>query len=75
MKTNVIIQFKFEGNIPENEIDFTDLIRDSDGLESINVFVDGEARNSTHILKVLIQDNLQQIIRKIMKPTGFIGDR
>ena len=75
MKTNVIIQFKFEGNIPENEIDFTDLIRDSDGLESINVFVDGEAKNSTHILKVLILNNLQQILRKIMKPTGFIGDR
>tara|TARA_R100000306_G_C4359493_1_gene134561 strand:- start:768 stop:1007 length:240 start_codon:yes stop_codon:yes gene_type:complete len=68
--TRVIIEFKFDGFIPENEIDLLDLIRDDENLDSIklDVIIEGKANKARHIIKILILDNLQQILGRIMRP-------
>ena len=39
-KTNVVVKFIFDGNIPDDEIDLTDLVGDSESLGSIEIYKD-----------------------------------
>ena len=39
-KTNVVVKFIFDGDIPDDEIDLTDLVGDSESLGSIEIYRD-----------------------------------
>ena len=64
-ETVVVIKFRFEGEVPEDEIDFTDLVRDTDNLVGIDLFTN-HSINPESFIKRVVLTNLQTMIRKVI---------